>query len=30
MNYKHIIFDIDGTMLNTETADMLAREEGIG
>ncbi len=27
MNYKHIIFDIDGTMLNTETADMLATQE---
>ena len=27
MNYKHIIFDIDGTMPNTETADMLATQE---
>ncbi len=29
MSYKHIIFDIDGTMLNTETADMLATQETI-
>ena len=29
MKYKHIIFDIDGTMLNTETADMLATQETV-
>ena len=29
MRYKHIIFDIDGTMLNTETADMLATQETV-
>lgn len=27
MVYQHIVFDIDGTMLNTETADMLATQE---
>lgn len=29
MKYKHIIFDIDGTILNTETADMLATQETV-
>ncbi|MDO5523638.1 MAG: HAD family hydrolase [Bacteroidia bacterium] len=29
MNYRHIIFDIDGTMLNTETADLLATQETV-
>lgn len=27
MGYAHVIFDIDGTMLDTETADMLATQE---
>lgn len=29
MALKHIIFDIDGTMLNTETADLLATQETV-
>jgi phosphoglycolate phosphatase-like HAD superfamily hydrolase len=27
MRYRHIVFDIDGTMLDTGRADMLATQE---
>lgn len=29
MRYKHIIFDIDGTMLNAESAEMLATQKTV-